>query len=156
MKFSAQEEYALRCLISIARFYSIKEGLTIPEISRREGISEHTVAKTLRQLRLGGFLDSERGQSGGYSLSNPPEEIKIRDVLLSLGGKLYDDEFCLSHSGVNGLCSNTTDCSIRSLWRIIQDAVDKVTEGLTLNDLLGKENDVFVKLNFDSVESDGN
>lgn len=150
MKFSAQEEYALRCLISIGRFYGIKEGLTIPDISKREGISQHTVAKTLRQLRIGGFLDSERGHTGGYALTRTPEEIKIGDVLHSLGGKLYDDEFCQTHSGANGICSNSTDCSIRSLWRVIQDAVDSVTTGLTLKDLLGTEDDVFARFSFDS------
>ncbi|MBU1099706.1 MAG: Rrf2 family transcriptional regulator [Bacteroidetes bacterium] len=153
MKFSAQEEYALRCLISIGRFYGIKEGLTIPDISKREGISQHTVAKTLRQLRIGGFLDSERGHTGGYALTRMPEEIKIGDVLHSLGGKLYDDEFCQTHSGVNGICSNSTDCSIRSLWRVIQDAVDSVTKGLTLKDLLGTEDDVFARFSFDSENS---
>lgn len=154
MKFSAQEEYALRCLISIGQFYGIKDGLTIPDISKREGISQHTVAKTLRQLRIGGFLDSERGHTGGYALTRKPDEIKIGDVLQSLGGKLYDDQFCQTHAGVNGLCSNSTDCSIRSLWRVIQDAVDGVTKGLTLKDLLGSENDVFSKFNFDSVETE--
>lgn len=151
MKFSAQEEYALRCLISIGRFYGVKDGLTIPEISKREGISQHTVAKTLRQLRISGFLESERGHTGGYALSRSPEDIKISDVLLSLGGKLYDDEFCDSHSGGNGLCLNSTDCSIRSLWRIIQEAVDNVTSGLTLKDLLGSENEVFDKINLEET-----
>lgn len=151
MKFSAQEEYALRCLISIGRFYGIKEGITIPEISKREGITQHTVAKTLRQLRISGFLESERGHTGGYALSRPPEEIKIGDVLISLGGKLYDDKFCNSHAGLDGLCLNSTDCSIRSLWRIIQDAVDNVTKSLTLKDLLGSENDVFLKINYDDI-----
>jgi Rrf2 family protein len=153
MKFSAQEEYALRCLISIGRFYGIKDGITIPEISKREGISQHTVAKTLRQLRIGGFLDSERGHTGGYALSRPPKDIKIGDVLISLGGKLYDDEFCNTHSGITGLCLNSTDCSIRSLWRIIQDAVDGVTKGLTLKDLLGSETEVFDKISFDELDS---
>ena len=152
MKFSAQEEYALRCLISIGRFYEIKDGLTIPEISKREGISQHTVAKTLRQLRLGGFLESERGHTGGYALARSPREIKIGDVLLYIGGKLYDDEFCLSHPGINGICSNSTDCSIRSLWRIIQDAVDNVTSGLTLKDLLGSEDDLFAKFSIEEAE----
>ena len=75
MKFSAQEEYGLRCLIRIARFYEMGKSLTIPEISRGEGITEHTTAKILRVLRLGGFLESERGHLGGYTLSRPPGKI---------------------------------------------------------------------------------
>lgn len=142
MKFSAQEEYGLRCLLSIGREYG-NRGLTIPEISETERISQHNVAKLLRILRLGGFLESERGQSGGYTLSDKPENILIGDVLSVLGGRLFDDSFCRSHAGTVTICTNTSDCSVRSLWRILQDAVDKVLENLTLNDLLKSENEFF-------------
>ncbi|NMB82637.1 MAG: Rrf2 family transcriptional regulator [Ignavibacteria bacterium] len=143
MKFSAQEEYGLRCLLRIAKFYHTGKSLTIPEISRSEGISEHNTGKILRVLRLGGLLQAERGQFGGYTLSRSPEEIKIDEVLFVLGGKLYDDSFCQSHSGVADFCTNSIDCSVRSLWKIIQDTVNSVTKNLTLKDLMGSESDLF-------------
>ena len=93
MKFSAQEEYGLRCLIQIAR-KGPKESMTIPEISKLEGLTSTHAAKLMMILRKEGFITSVRGQSGGYSLARSPQEIKISDVLHSLGGKLYDDEFC--------------------------------------------------------------
>ena len=65
MKFTTQEEYGLRCLLQLGFAFQKGIGLTIPELSKREGISEHNVAKTLRKLRLGGFLESERGKTGG-------------------------------------------------------------------------------------------
>ena len=84
MKFSSQEEYGLRCLLRIARDGDEK-GLTIPEISQSEGITIPNAAKLLRLLRLGGFLESSRGQTGGYSLSRPADEIPIGEVLDVLG-----------------------------------------------------------------------
>ncbi|MBM4171883.1 MAG: Rrf2 family transcriptional regulator [Ignavibacteria bacterium] len=147
MKFNAQEEYGLRCLLRIGKFHHVGKSLTIPEISRAEGISEHNTGKILRVLRLGGFLTAERGQLGGYTLSKSPDEIKIKDVLIVLGGKLFDDSFCQSHSGVSDFCTNSIDCSVRSLWKIIQDAVDSVVENLTLRDLLGSENYLFEIVN---------
>ena len=141
MKFSTTEEYGIRCLIRIAKFHAVGKTLTIPEISRAEGISQHNTAKILRQLRLGGFLDSERGQSGGYSLTKEPGEIKIREVMNVLGGRLFDSSFCDSHSGTSDICTHTIDCSVRSLWKIIQDAVDTVVKDMTLKDLIGSENE---------------
>lgn len=143
MKFSAQEEYGLRCLLRIAKFYHVGKSLTIPEISRSEGISEHNTGKILRVLRLGGFLTAGRGQFGGYTLSRAPGEIKIDQVMYVLGGKLYDDSFCSTHSGAGDLCTNSIDCSVRSLWKIIQDSVNSVIKDLTLKDLLGSENELF-------------
>ncbi|OGU54447.1 MAG: Rrf2 family transcriptional regulator [Ignavibacteria bacterium RBG_13_36_8] len=139
MKFSAQEEYGLRFLLRIGKYYGEKDGFTIPEISEAEGISQHTVAKILRLLRLGEFLESSRGQIGGYALKKPPEEINIGEVMTALGGKLFDDGFCRTHAGEKNICLNSIDCSIRSLWRMIQDSVDQVVNNLTLKDLLVSE-----------------
>ncbi|MBL1213074.1 MAG: Rrf2 family transcriptional regulator [Ignavibacteriae bacterium] len=150
MKFSAQEEYGLRCLIRVAKLQHLKKGLTIPEISQSEGISQHNTAKILRLLRIGGFLESERGQLGGYKLSRKPENIFIKDVLDSLGGRLYDETFCESHSGITNICTNSIDCSVRSVWKMIQQAVDDVISNLTLNDLLGAEISIFQD-NFSNV-----
>ena len=79
MKFSTQEEYGIRCLIRIGKSGS-PNGLTIPEISKMEGLSTSNVGKILRLLRLGKFVESARGQTGGYKLARPPEKIKISNV----------------------------------------------------------------------------
>ncbi len=139
MKFSAQEEYGLRCLLRVARFYELGKSLTIPEISRGEGITEHTTAKILRVLRLGGFLESERGHLGGYTLSRSPENIYVGNVLKVLGGKLYDDEFCKTHSKGESICTITSDCSVRSVWILIQNSVDQALDNLNIKHLMGED-----------------
>src|SRR5579871_5592806 len=123
MKFSAQEEYGLRCLLQIARL-GPDGSMTIPEISRVEGLTPTHVAKLTMILRKGGFLSSTRGQTGGYTLSRPPEQIQVGDVLEALGGKLFDDQFCSRHSGPASICTHAVDCSVRSLWQVVQVAVD--------------------------------
>jgi Rrf2 family protein len=136
MKFSAQEEYGLRCLLQIAR---AGKALTIPEIAKAEGLTQSHVAKLMRVLRTGGFVAAARGSSGGYALAATPNEIIVGEVLAYLGGKLYDDEFCAKHSGTELKCTHSVDCSIRSLWSSVQFAVDEVVTRLTIADLLPKE-----------------
>jgi len=80
MKFSTQEEYGLRCLLRICK--AEPKGLTITEISGMEGLSTAHVGKLLRILRMGEFIDSERGQNGGYKLSRPAEKIIIGEFLV--------------------------------------------------------------------------
>lgn len=141
MKFSSQEEFGMRLLLRIAKSDS-PHGLTIPEISVLEGISISNAGKILRILRLGGFVDSARGQTGGYKLTKPPNEIIVNDVMIILGGKLYESNFCDLHAGTENICTNSIDCSIRSLWRTIQRMIDDVLIQISLQDLLGKEEDV--------------
>jgi len=145
MKFSAQEEYGLRCLLQIARL-GPDASMTIPEISRIEGMTPTHVAKLLMILRKEGFINSTRGQQGGYTLARPADQIPVGEVLEALGGKLYDEEFCTRHGGVSRLCTHAVDCSVRSLWQVIQSAVDNVVNRITLADLLTQKETANVQL----------
>lgn len=135
MKFSAQEEYGLRCLLQLARLGE-DGSLSIPEISRLEGLTPTHVAKLLMILRRGGFVQSTRGQAGGYALARPANQIAVGDVLTVLGGKLYDSEFCNRHSGQSQVCTHDVDCTIRSVWQVVQESVDRVLGELTVEDLI--------------------
>jgi Rrf2 family protein len=135
MKFSSQEEYGLRCLLQIAR-KGTDGSLTIPEVSRLEGLPQTNVAKMLMILRKEGFIVSTRGQSGGYAISRPAEQIVVGEVLAALGGRLYDDEFCRRHRGNLDVCTHSVDCSVKSLWQVLQGAVNRVVDQLTLADML--------------------
>ncbi|HKI77484.1 MAG TPA: Rrf2 family transcriptional regulator [Ignavibacteriaceae bacterium] len=154
MKFSSQEEYGLRCLLRIGK--AEPNGLTIPEISEMEGLSTAHVGKLLRILRLGEFIESERGQNGGYKLARPAEQIIVGEVLAVLGGRLFESGFCEEHSGVSKICSNSIDCSVRSLWGTIQSMLDNVLNKITLRDLLGKEEMVTILVSNYAEEATSN
>ncbi len=139
MKLTSQEEYGLRCLLRLARE---GESLTIPKISQKEGISNFYVAKLMRILRRGGLVKSARGQAGGYELSRPPDEIVVGEALAILGGRLYDPAFCMEHAGSESSCTNSVDCSVRSLWRAVQQVIDQVLSKTTLKDLLFNEQEM--------------
>jgi Rrf2 family protein len=140
MKLSTQEEYGLRCLIQIGHHERhTGNSITISEISQAEGLSTANVGKLLRLLRMGNFIESVRGQAGGYKLARTPAEISIADVLTALGGRLFDPEFCEDHAGQEEFCTHSVNCSVRSLWNAIQFVVDQMLDRITLQDLLGEE-----------------
>jgi Rrf2 family protein len=116
--------------------------MTIPEISRVENMAQTHVAKIMMILRKSQFIESTRGQLGGYALARPAEEINVGDVLNALGGRLYDEGFCGKHGGANESCSHAVDCSVRSLWQVIQNSVDSVLDRISLAELLKDETPV--------------
>jgi Rrf2 family protein len=140
MKITAQEEYGLRILIRIARCDD-KEGMSIPQLTEAEGLGSHYIAKLTRVLRMAEFINSTPGYKGGYVLAKPAREIIIKDVLKALGGVLFDKDFCGQHAGSVKLCTNSVDCSARSLWQMIQFTVDQLLGSITLHDLANKENE---------------
>jgi Rrf2 family protein len=152
MKLSAQEEYGLRCLLRVA---SAKDGesVTIPAIAAAEGLSIPYVGKLMSILRQHRLVESVRGQTGGYVLSRPAEKIAVAEVLTLLGGRLFEPGFCDEFAGLEQVCKRSIDCSVRSLWRSVQRAVDLVLAGITLRDLLRKESEVSRLVTFESVRS---
>lgn len=141
MKLSAQEEYGLRCLLHLARCGD-GTSLTIPEISRAEGLSVPNVAKLMRLLRMGGLVRSARGQSGGYTLARTANKISVVDVLETLGGPFFSPAFCVRHSGREQICTHAGDCPLRTLWGTVHSVLAVVLGKTTLADLLCDEREM--------------
>jgi len=141
MKISAQDEYGLRILLQIAKVPS-EDGLSLSQLSELERISQAYAAKLTRALRIAGFIKSIRGHKGGYVLAKLPQDIKINDVLRAMGGAIYDEKFCGQHAGTLSLCTNSVDCSLRSLWSILQLNVDRLLDQITIKDLMKSEHQV--------------
>jgi Rrf2 family protein len=160
MKFSAQEEYGLRCILSLARAEmrsaSMRSAsqpqapatlpsasdlpfLTVTSIARSEGLSVQYAGKLIRILGKAGLVESVRGCKGGYRLARPPAAISVAEVLAALGGKIYEAETCGRYTGDRRFCVHTNDCSIRSLWSGLQLLVDQVLSRSSLADLIGTE-----------------
>lgn len=138
MKITAQEEYGLRILLRIARCND-SNGMSIPQLSEAEGLSPAYVAKLTRKLRLVGYINSTPGNKGGYVLKQPASQVNMNQVLKTLGGPLFDKTFCGDYSGSLRFCTNSVDCSVRSLWTMIQFSVDQLLDKVTLSDLINSE-----------------
>src|SRR2546426_8311496 len=73
MQLLASEEYGLRCLLQVSRSAS-GAPVSISQIADAEGLSPEYTAKLMRELRLGGLVESVRGAEGGYRLPRAPGE----------------------------------------------------------------------------------
>ena len=89
-----------------------------------------------------GLLPTRVTFSGEKVLARPAESISIGEVMDALGGRIFESNFCASHSGQAAICTRSVDCSVRSLWRAVQVSVDQVLNKATLRDLLQNEEDM--------------
>jgi DNA-binding IscR family transcriptional regulator len=60
----------------------------------------------------------------------------------ALGGRPFESDFCDSHAAQAAICTRSVDCSVRSLWRAVQVAVDQALSKATLRDLLQNEEEM--------------
>jgi len=145
MKISALEEYGLRCMLRLGQCHS-GNSLTINEISEQEGLSIPNVRKLMMVLREAGLVRSVRGRLGGYRLQGDPTQITLGQILESLGGRMFDSEFCGRFAGEVTLCINSNACSVRSLWGVLDGLVSGVLHRIRLSDLVGDEKKVSLSL----------
>ena len=124
MKFTALEEYGLRCILRLAqkevqdesalpcstesgpdgKGSETSSGLTIGEIANHEGLTEQYAGKIVRVLQKAKLVASARGCKGGYRLSRPAEKITVSETLAALGGRLFDGEVCGRYTGDRHVC----------------------------------------------------
>lgn len=152
MKFTALEEYGLRCILHLARKDRRDEdspddspdgyrgvSLTLGEIAEEEGLTQQYAGKIFRVLARAGLVESERGRKGGYRLTRKPSDITLSEVLTALGGRFYERRLCARYTGSRATCVHTASCAIRSVWIELQRVVDQILTGATLKDLAERE-----------------
>ena len=138
MRLSAHDDYGIRLLLRIARGEP-DTCMTTAVLAEREGMSMSHVGKVLRLLKAGGFVESTRGNCGGYKLTRAPGEMVVGEVLAALGGRLFDDGYCDTHEPGQRLCTGSVECATRSLWRMVQLNLDAVLGRLTMADLIAQD-----------------
>lgn len=131
MKLSSRSRYGFRAILELALEYG-KGPMQIKTISDRESISNKYLEQLIAMLKASGLVRSMRGPKGGYVLSRPPNEIRLSEIFTTLEGPLLTVE-CLDHPEI---CPRCAECVTRDLWAEMQEAVLKVLEGKTLQDMV--------------------
>ena len=138
MRFTAQEEYGLRCMVQLAR-HEARGPLTIQEIAKAERLTPAYVGKILSVLRRGGLVASQHGPSGGYRLPRPATDMNAGEILDVLGGRLFEPKVCEKYPGEQPFCVHTSECAIRSVWASLDLIVGEVLRRTRLADLVRGE-----------------
>jgi Rrf2 family protein len=62
--------------------------MSIQELAQQERIPKKFLEQVLLALKKAGILQSSRGKTGGYSLSRPPAEVSLADIMQAVDGPL--------------------------------------------------------------------
>jgi len=101
------------------------------EIAEQYDIPVELLAKILQKLARRGFLSSQQGIHGGYTLARRAEEISIADVIETIDGPLT----VTACSTTDSDCDQYSKCSVRDpLWRI-KDRIVKALATSTIAEL---------------------
>jgi Rrf2 family transcriptional regulator, iron-sulfur cluster assembly transcription factor len=137
MKITANEEYGLRVILSLANLQEEKKQdlVSLKEIAEREGLTTDYAASILMKLRESGLVISIRGKYGGYKLVKDYRLISVFEVLKGLAEEAYTKDFCETHSGNREICIHKGHCNISPIWTSLGYIYEKILERISLADL---------------------
>ncbi len=131
MRLSTRSRYGVRLMLALGASDS-KKPVFLKDIAGSEEISEKYLSQIIIPLKAKGLVTTFRGAHGGYLLSRPASEIKLREIVEPLEGDLSLVD-CVGNSH---LCGKSTACVTRDVWEGMSTLLRDYLDGITLDDLI--------------------
>jgi Rrf2 family protein len=128
LKVSAKAEYACLALIDLAQRQFEDRPVHLWEIAQAQRIPQSTLTQIMLKLKSAGLVRSSRGSEGGYWLAQPPDEIKLGQIL-----KVIDGE-----NGVPRKLHGASASVLATVWDQIREFESQVLAKTSIAQLAGR------------------
>ncbi|HVB75643.1 MAG TPA: Rrf2 family transcriptional regulator [Ktedonobacteraceae bacterium] len=145
MKLTMKGDYGLRAMLDLAARYG-QGPVDSADIAGRQYIPEQYLDQILLALRKEGLVTSVRGSRGGHMLARPPASITMAMVIQALEGYVPPMQ-CLPNPD---FCQLAPGCSLREVWRTIDDLTQAVLTSTTIEEL-ARQHDIGTTATIHSV-----
>jgi Rrf2 family nitric oxide-sensitive transcriptional repressor len=127
MRLTLFTDFALRTLMRLAG--EPARSFATSEIATEFRISRNHLAKVVRDLADAGFIATQRGAAGGFSLARPAQSITLGEVVRTLekGQGLVE---CFREDG--GACVLTPRCRLKGKLAAAREAFMRELDATTL------------------------
>jgi Rrf2 family cysteine metabolism transcriptional repressor len=133
IKLTTKGRYGTRLMLNLAQHYANGNvAVILKNISTEEDISIRYLEQIIIPLKINKLVKSIRGAGGGYTLSRPPSQITVCDILKALEGScaLVD---CIEDEGY---CDRLSTCASFEIWKEASNILKKYFESVTLQGLI--------------------
>ena len=136
MRLSKKSQYALKALFELAVRDS-GQPVRVSEVAAAQNIPPRFLEVILNELRHAGFVESRRGNEGGYLLARGADELNIGEVIDFLEGP-----FLLAGDNNGNGNSNETyfgDLAFAQLWGRVNTAATDILRNTSFAELVEYE-----------------
>ena len=128
MKLSKKCQYALKAVFELA-WRNNGEPIKTQEIAKAQNVSVRFMEIILNDLKHGGFVESRRGNEGGYILARNAKELNIQEIIDFIEGPI-----------TFGKDNNRSDIigneAFKNLWIEISNSIKKICLNKSFEDLV--------------------
>ncbi|MDD2657938.1 MAG: Rrf2 family transcriptional regulator [Candidatus Pacebacteria bacterium] len=134
MRVTYRGDYALKAILDLALHYD--RGLTTAnDMAKRIDAPMKFLEQVLLELKKGGFVESRRGNIGGYLLSRPPAKIIVGEVIRFIDGPT-EPISCVMKGYSN--CQDLNKCVFKKLWQKVSRATSDIIDNTTFEELVSQ------------------
>ena len=133
MKISKKCQYALRAIFELAS-RDIDEPTKIQAIAETQGIPQRFLEAILNELKHGGFVESRRGNEGGYTLARAPEDLTLGEVIEYIQGPILISPDGNKTSKKTAIYSG--DNAFEQLWQEVNKTMSEMWNSKTFANLV--------------------
>jgi len=134
VKLSTRVRYGTRALLELALHWG-EEPVLLKDVAQRQQIPLPYLEHLIGPLVQAGIVKSTRGIRGGVSLLKPPGEVILSEVIQLLEGSIAPLG-CVDNPET---CPHSDLCVTRDIWNEVKEAISKVLESVTLQDLVERQ-----------------
>jgi Rrf2 family nitric oxide-sensitive transcriptional repressor len=145
VKLTSYSNYTLRVLmIAAARF---PELTTIGDVAAAFGIARTHLVKCVHQLGASGYIETVRGNGGGFRLARPAREISVGEIV-----RRTEDGFDLVECfrAESNACPLIRRCALRPALQRATAAFLDTLDAITLDDISSNGEDLLRRLQLPS------
>jgi Rrf2 family transcriptional regulator, iron-sulfur cluster assembly transcription factor len=134
MRLTTKSRFAVTAMLDLA-LHANDGPVTLANISERQKISLSYLEQLFGKLRRNELVQSVRGPGGGYNLAKPAAQLNVADIIVAVEEQL-DSRQCEGREP----CMGEKRCMTHDLWESLNDTVLSFLAGVTLADLVQKQN----------------
>ena len=128
MKLSKKCQYALKAVFELA-WRNNGEPVKTQDIAKVQKVSIRFMEIILNELKHGGFLESKRGNEGGYILARNAKELNVQEIIEYIEGPII---FGKDNSDSDTIGND----AFNNLWREVNNAIKKACVNKSFDDLV--------------------
>jgi Rrf2 family protein len=129
MKVSAREEYACSAVLELALNYDSEAPIRVQDIAQRQAIPMKFLFQIMQILKRVDIVRSRRGTEGGFTLTHPPSQISVGDVIRAMSGPFVQLSSLDSGKG----------SQFKPIWDDVDRAIGGVLNSITFEELVRRE-----------------
>jgi Rrf2 family protein len=127
MQLTRAADYAVRVMIELAALPADAR-VSLPSLARATGAPESFLSKVLQSLTRAELITSQRGQSGGFRITQRGRQASMRDVIEAIDGVI-----CLNVCLIHGRsCPRKARCPAHPVWARAQQTMLQVLAGASI------------------------